>query len=160
MTIKRATKALPKPDPSAGARDVDDDFDDEHAETKAVVPHVKGSALVVGGVAYEIAAIVTRSVLRQIPGIPFFIEIESAIYEAPPLEGSSKMAPPDIMDVVNLETGECQVVICNTVLHLELDRKYPNAGYVGRKFAMCGYMAGRETNDYRVYNIVELNAKA
>lgn len=131
------------------------------AETgTAIAPHVKGGAVLVGGVEYEVAVIVTRSVLRQELKVPFFVEFESAIYEAPPLEQATKMAPPMIADVINLQTGECQILICNTVLEREIERNYPNGSYVGKRFAMCGYMAGRESNDYRVYNIVELVPKA
>lgn len=128
-------------------------------EASAVVPHSRGAPLVISGSDYEIAEIVTRTVLRQENGRPFFVTFESGTYEAPPLDGPSKYAPPMISEVVNLETGECQILIMNTVLLRELDRHYPAGAYVGRSFAIVGYTHPDPEKRYRIYSVREIRRR-
>lgn len=108
---------------------------------------------------YEIAAQVTRSVLQQADGVPFYVEIQSASRVAMPVK-ESKMEPPDLCDVLNLETGELQVLILNKVLKSELLRAFPDDSYVGKKFAIVRAKAKDEDKRYKTYRILELRERA
>lgn len=128
-----------------------------------VLPVMGGKSLSIAGGRFRVAAQVTRTVLTQEDEIPFYVEFQSCI-------GVSRMDPdnskfrdkegvgvlPDVANVLNLETGECQVLICNAVLSSEIQAAYPEHGYVGRCF---GIRRGRSQLDkrYKVYEIVEIS---
>lgn len=124
---------------------------------------------------------ITRTVLQQVEGKPFAVTFEGAAYdgeELAPGKGSGvKMQPARIAHVLNLETGEKQALIMNTVLEGELMRNYgqnwdkANQGtvakkgedatgaYVGRSFIICGVKptdAEGKAKRYRVYQIAEI----
>jgi hypothetical protein len=113
---------------------------------------------------YEIAKQVTRQVLRQEDGKPFYVEFESAVYKGeelvPSRGGAAKMAAADLANVIDLLTGELCVLIVNAVLKSELERHYPGEGYIGRKFAIRRANPGGDTDKrYKVYQIIELREK-
>lgn len=116
---------------------------------------------------------VTRSVLSQkeLDGkTPIYVEFEGAARQAPPIKRSPEeeedvmsgkvkpMDPPRVADIVNLETGELQIIIMNKVLESELDRAYPEGGYVGLSFGILKVGRGGKRLDrqYNQYRIVEL----
>jgi hypothetical protein len=124
-------------------------------------------SLIVGNAAFKIKTWVTRSVLKQEHGKPFYIKIERPIYLSTmdPENSEFKDANgngvvPEIIDVVNLETGELQVVIANTVLGSELRRSYPDDSYVGKLFGVQALKPGRGNHGtdkrYAMYKIIEL----
>jgi hypothetical protein len=110
---------------------------------------------------YKIAKQVTRTVLHQHDGEPFYIQFQSSIRRSTvePAGDKADMAPPNIADVLNLETGEMQILVMNTVLESELQRAYPNDDYVGRMF---GVKRGKSELDkrYKVYTIIEIERVA
>lgn len=130
-----------------------------------VLPGVGKSVALPGG-DFEVAAHVTRSVLQQIPEQPFYVEFQSAFM-------ASKMNPeyskyrdkktgepslPDVAEIVNLQTGEYQILIGNTVMQSEITKAYPDEGYVGRCFAILQTKSEIDKR-YRVYKIVEIRRK-
>lgn len=134
-------------------------------ELMPVLPGVGKSVALPGG-DFEVAAHVTRSVLPQIPDEPFYIEFQTPFV-------ASKMNPefskyrdkktgepslPDVAEVVNLATGEYQILIGNTVLQSEITKAYPDETYVGRCFAVLQTKSEIDKR-YRVYKIVEIRRK-
>lgn len=115
---------------------------------------------------------VTRTVLQQNDGIVLAVEFESAAIESEIAEQArgkgTKMAPARTCDVINLRTGEKQLLIMNTVLEGELDKHYPKQGYVGKQFAFRSYFpqdgvkedGSPKYRNYKLYNIVEIQMKA
>lgn len=122
------------------------------------------TSLTLGDGEYIVARQVTRTVLRQDDGKPFYVLIESAadISDMPEEAKAKKkddMAPARVCNVVNLETGEPQVLIMNTVLESELDRAYPNGDYVGRSYAISRQQAATDKR-YKTYRILEITKSA
>lgn len=111
---------------------------------------------------------VTRTVLQQSENMPFAIMFESAAAESMVPEaargGAQKMAPARVCDVVNLVTGEKQLLIMNTALEGDLDRNYADNGYVGKQFLIRSHFPNDGVNPdgsvkkrrYKVYEIVEI----
>lgn len=118
---------------------------------------------------------VTRSVLQQVDGVPIAVTFEGAAYEGEELQAGkgsgTKMAPARLANIINLETGEKQSLIMNTVLEGELVRNFgkPVGGnekgegatgaYVGRSFVIGSQKpvgADGKEKRYRVYQIAEL----
>lgn len=114
---------------------------------------------------FRIARHVTRPVLQQEDGYPFYVKFETAAIEGQALKpgrgGAAKMAPARVADVVNLQNGDQCTLIMNAVLESELDRVYPELDYVGRSFAIVrGDHPDKSDTDkrYKLYRIVELVA--
>ena len=95
---------------------------------------------------------VTRSLLKPVENVAVYVTVTSAIKEAPrdeeiksvrkskkapaaDAETESK-APPLVMDVTNLETGELQQMIVPAVLETEIKRHYDDDSYVGLSFIL------------------------
>jgi hypothetical protein len=104
---------------------------------------------------------ITRTVLRQIDFEPFFCTIESVAALGVAIAASGRPAkdPPTLCDVIDLATGELQILVMNKVLLSELDRAFPDNGYVGRSFAIVrhGHQDATDTDKrYKLYKILEL----
>ena len=143
------------------------------AASGALVPSLSEQAaalatkthIFVAGGSYRVKAQITRTVLRQMEGKPFAVRFEAAAYESESLKDEAAKGreasrkPPRVAHVINLETGDKQVLIMNTVLEGELERAFPKAGYVGRDFLIRGEVpVGRDgkLKTYRVYQIIEI----
>lgn len=101
---------------------------------------------------------VTRDVLRQVDGEAFAVEFEAPFVIGIPIKGA-KMDPAHTANVINLETGECVVLIGNEVLRNELDKVYPDNGFVGKLFAIVRYQGSPKDGQdrrYKNYRILEL----
>ena len=115
---------------------------------------------------YEVARQVTRTVMRQVDGVPFHVSIDSAIYTGEELKGGrgggAQYAPADLAEVTDLATGELHLLIMNTVLRSELERAYPDQSYVGKSFAIVGgkgVTKDGEPAKYKTYKILELRKR-
>lgn len=136
---------------------------DKPASTEVMVPSIGGpGAMILGGKSFRTAKWVTRTVLQQEMNRPFYVRFEGAIGLSTMDPENSKFkdakgdgAVPEIANVINLETGEYQVLIINTVLGSELRRAYPDNAYVGKMF---GVMQSKSDIDkrYKSYKIIEL----
>ena len=91
----------------------------------------------------------TRSFLRQIDGVPFYVEIQSVI------RASKQYPDGEIADVLNLETGELQAMKITKVAGSELRKGYPGDGYLGKEFAILP-IAPTTRRNYWLYKIAEL----
>lgn len=124
------------------------------------------SYIKVAGARYNVKAQITRTVLRQIADVPFAVKFESAAFESEALAGDAEAKgrdgprkPPRIAHVINLENGDKQVLIMNTVLEGDLKKHFPDDGYIDHSFLIRGTVPiGRDglVKTYRVYQIIEI----
>lgn len=132
--------------------------------TAAPVAQSLSSLAAALGNKYKIKKQVTRTVLQQKDGVPFAVTIQTEIYQGQELGqgrgGAPKMQPARLIEVLNLESGELQLLIANTVLEGELIRAYPELGYVGKSFLIRPKAGGDNSEGkkrlYKVYEIAEL----
>lgn len=132
----------------------------------------------IGGRNYKMAQQVTRSVLQQKDDVPVHVKIEAPIRRALERAGRkpkdpNSAPPPAVVDVINLETGELQVLVCGAMLESALTEKYEPApvdrdgvivgvpGYVGRSFALVSRLVNMpgSTKRMRDYQIIEIEAE-
>jgi hypothetical protein len=134
----------------------------ETVGSKEIVLAPMGGRLLMGGKIFKTAKWVTRSVLQQKPEEAFYVQFEGPIHLSPMDPDNSKFKDadgvgnvPDIANVINLSTGEFQVLIINVVLGSELRQSYPNDAYVGKMF---GIMQTKSAIDkrFKTYKIIEL----
>jgi hypothetical protein len=118
------------------------------------------SHMTLGGRKFTVAEQVTRTVLRQQEAQPFAVTFESPAFKSAPLPSPGRpMQPPDVCNIINLETGDKQILIMNTVLLGELNRAFPNDTYVGKSFLIRGETpvnGDGEKKGYRVYQIIRI----
>ena len=125
--------------------------------------------IAIGNVQFEEVRSVTRPVLKIEAGKePVAVLVQSVIRMATDTgEGRAKkgddgkaLPPPELMDVVNLVTGEESVVVVNSVLGSELREKYPNDSYVDKAFYLAktapNAAAGKR---YATFTIKEVRVK-
>lgn len=100
-------------------------------------------------------------------GTPVYVKIDSAIYKAKdnktgkPAEGETKkaMEAPELVQVTNLETGEQQEMIVESVLGIELRDQYPDNGYLGKCFSISKF-AKTDGKRYATFQIAEIALEA
>ena len=103
---------------------------------------------------------VTRETLQQEDGVPIAVRIQSKIVKGEDREDAKEgdMRPPDLCNVLNLETGEEQVLIVNVKLKSGLRRGYPDDTYVGRSFALVSikvpFKGNKTVRDYMVKELL------
>jgi len=135
-------------------------LDENEAPTSARALQVAVNSLVtIGGRQMRIARRVTRTSLSLVDHVSYAVRFEGSFYEAEPIAdiyNPKKLPPPWMANVVDLETGECMTMMCNTVLRGELDRQYPDDDYVGRSFVITRKPATKEEKLYKLFDIVEL----
>ena len=132
-------------------------------EVVVVLPSEGTGVTLPDGSRFKVAKQVTRTLLQQENETPFYIEIQSSIrlstippeYSKFKNKDTGEATLPDVCDVLNLETGELQVLIVNTVLGSELQRNYPDDGYVGRSFGVLRTKSEMDKR-YYTYKIIEL----
>ena len=132
-------------------------------EVVVVLPPMGTGVTLPDGSKFRVAKQVTRTVLQQFNEVPFYIEITSSIhvstidpeYSKFKNKDTGEASLPDVCDVTNLETGECQILIVNTVLGSELNRNYPDDGYIGRSFGVLRTKSDLDKR-YFTYKIIEL----
>ncbi len=151
--------------PAGDGKSVGEQVKDAQAATGAAnaltvhtAPKMDAGAVVLNGRAFKVKQ-VTRNVFPQRDGQTLFVKITGAVYQGKALEnGKSEMAPAELAEVVNLETGVLGLIIVNKVLHGQLDDLYPNATYVGKSFAVT--MSPVEGKRYKAFTVYELDEAA
>jgi hypothetical protein len=126
-----------------------------------------GDVVTIGGRSYQVRQQVTRTVLSQremADGTVFAVMIETKAIQR--LENydpadADAMKPPFVCNIVNLDSGEFQVLVMNAVLLSEIQRGYPDDSYVGKKFLIQRnkVIGGKRYRGYKVVEI-ELNPDA
>jgi hypothetical protein len=124
---------------------------------------IKNNTVMLGDGEYEIERRVTRTVISQKDGEPLFVLFQEPAYtsDVKQKKGNKDMDPARCANVINLETGEEHILIMNTVLESELNKAYPDNGYVGRAYAITRSTPEQGEGDrrYKVYKIIELRKK-
>lgn len=134
------------------------------------------------GFEFEVVRHVTREQLKPVEGVPFFVEIEGIIKDAPQdteeqikrrakkdKDGNliapapvSDRKPPRLVDIINLETGQVMNMIAPAVLEGELEKTYPNDSYVGKTFRMVRLpmkKKGSTGEGYSLWSVQEIHIK-
>ncbi len=124
---------------------------------------------------YRVVKHVTRPLLKMEMGKEYFVEFESAIYQADPVvatrtraskddtgtTSTRKMDPPQLADVKDLaHGGRPSQIIVNAVLGAELLKKYPKDAYIGKAFRLVkNQLQGKSYATFEIAEI-ELNTPA
>lgn len=117
----------------------------------------------VGESRFRVIKRVTQRALSLQDNIIYYIKINAPFFSADPLPevyNPKKMPPPTMLEITDLETGECLLLICNTVFVSEIERKYSDGGYVGCCFAVKRHPAAKENKAYKLFDIVEISEEA
>ena len=116
----------------------------------------------------KVKKLLTRPVLKLELDQPRYVKIVAAMYIGKEMkkkkgaEDDKQKEPATIIDCVDLETGaECEIV-ANTVLKSVLSETYPEAGYVGKCFAITkqAKQPGRDYNKFKIEEIEDPNESA
>ena len=103
---------------------------------------------------------VTMPTLKLIPDVPAYVKITEAMFTGksqPAKEGEAAKKPPEIFNVINLETGEVCQMVAGTVVQREIQDNYPNDGYVNKCFMIVkGKKKGTGDRGYFTYEIAEI----
>jgi hypothetical protein len=90
---------------------------------------------------------------------PKFLLIESPIFQGKQIaqkDGQPEEKPADLMNCVDLETGEQVQVIVGTVLKGTLQDEYPDNSYVGKYFSITQLRdPGKKYNTYSVQELTK-----
>ena len=149
----------------------------EEQTTAEIIPHEKSAVVTIGGRSFTVTKRVTSRAISFTDGVPMFLRFTGPFYRAEPLPeqyNPKGLAPPIMADVVDLETGECLKLMCNTVLISELLSQYCYAyddnerdmdvrlsqgltsDHLNRSFAITRYPAAKEDKLYKLFDIVEI----
>jgi hypothetical protein len=146
--------------PAAAAASVGEQVAEKQAAASGALvvhtaPVIAQGGVVLNGRAFKVKQ-VTRNVFPQRDGQTLFVKITGAVYQGKALEnGKSEMAPAELAEVINLESGILGLIIVNKVLHGQLDDLYPDAAYVGKSFAVT--MSPVEGKRYKAFTLYELD---
>lgn len=101
---------------------------------------------------------VTLPILKFGVDEPVYIKIINPIHKGKKLAGEAEdKEPVDLIDVINLLTGEPAQIVGGTILVNTLIEDYPDHGYVGRMFQVTKLAAkGSGANKYHPYSILEV----
>ena len=110
---------------------------------------------------------VTMPMLKLIENEPAYVKILTPLTVSPELKTrdgkkiESDKKPPELLDVINLKTGESMRLIANAVLAGLLESNYPDHTYVGHSFefireAMKEVAGGKR---YALFTITEIDAE-
>ena len=104
---------------------------------------------------------VTRTVLVQEDQVPIYVHFQSAARVGDLTSDKRIKTPPRLADILNLETGELQILIMNAVLESELKRAFPEDSYAGKSFAILPHKnaGGEADRRYSTYMIIEVDVE-
>ncbi len=106
---------------------------------------------------FKVAKLVTLPLSKWKNEQPKFLQPESAIFEGKELsvnKGKTEEKPADLMNCIDLATGEQVQVIVGAVLKSTLTEEYPGDSYVGKAFQITQHRdPGKK---YNTYSIAEL----
>lgn len=118
---------------------------------------------VVQGGKFARKAAVTLPTFKMLEGGSYYFAFKAPIRTetSQQKDENGKMVdkPIDIAQVVNVETGELGQIVVGSVLKSNLEKSYPNAGYVGKAFEIVK-QKGKEGKRYRTYTVYEIDAEA
>ena len=85
---------------------------------------------------YKVINQVTREIKKIDSGEEVFIIFEGEIYTGEVLEKAKIQTPPQLCNIIDLETGEKMLLILPKVLDASIQENYPNHSYVGKSFRL------------------------
>lgn len=94
-------------------------------------------------------------------GTSYYVKITSEIYPGKdnktgkPAEGDQTQKVPDLIQVIDLETGEEKELIVSAVLKAELEEQYPELAYKGKMFRLQKF-AKADGKKYATFQIAEI----
>jgi len=123
-------------------------------ETKpSTAPAIKGLA------GFKVARNVTLPLSKWKNDQPKFLLIESAIFQGKQIaqkDGQPEEKPADLLNCIDLESGEQVQVIVGTVLKGTLHDEYPADSYVGKYFSITQLRdPGKKYNTYSVQELTK-----
>lgn len=147
---------MAKPQQQAQHNEQAADFADEANKAAEVAPQVTKKAF-----DFKVKKHVTLPLLKIVDETPVYIRIESAIEKAKELAATRTRSdaapkqPPELIHVVNLETGEHAQIIANAVLASTFRDEYPENGYIGKSFQVIRHKM-REGKNYATFSVTEI----
>jgi hypothetical protein len=106
---------------------------------------------------FKVKKSVTLPVIKLATGVERYLMFTGPMHQSKDtgqVMNGKKMDPATVAEVMDLQTGEVGVLICATVLQTEISEGYPDAGYVGRAFAIT--MTKVPEKKYNLYSILEI----
>jgi hypothetical protein len=100
----------------------------------------------------------TLPVHRFVEETPSYFKILTKMALGKKMGGKSeaaKMEPATLVEIVNLETGENEQLICSKVIQSTLSESYPDDTYVGKGFKVVKH-AKKQGKNYNNYSIAEI----
>ena len=104
----------------------------------------------------KVLKVITLPILKKVDGVAVYVKILGEIFTGKEMKGkdSGDMAAAELVNVIDLETGEPMQMICNAVLKSTLEENYPDGGYVGLGFSIEQMkVEGKRYKNYRINQI-------
>lgn len=114
---------------------------------------------------FNVKRILTLPLLKLEAGKPVYVQFQGAIFTGKKLtnpnatEAEKLKAPPEMANVLNLETGElCQIMLGKVLCEL-INEEYPAQSYVNKGFMLelTEKKRGRNGNNYNTYKLAEID---
>jgi len=129
----------------------------------AVVGNLAGKSITAGDRVFSVVRQVTLPQLKQVEGQIVHIRITSPIYVskvvakagAKKADANSSDKPADLVNVVNLITGQACTYIVGAAVKGNLEEQYPDESYVGKSFAI-NKLPAPAGKRYKTYEILEI----
>lgn len=108
---------------------------------------------------------ITQNLLKLRAGSLVYVKVRAPMELAKAIKrGKSDKAPPTLLPVINLETGEEQTIIAGAVLVDLLMDEYPDKSYVGKGF-MIAVKEKKDSQEgggrtYNTYDVAEIELPA
>lgn len=106
----------------------------------------------------KVKKVVTVPVLTPVVDTPLYLKFTGPIYKGKELKGSeknNKMEPADLAPVINLETGEENLLIVSAVVKGNFEEHYSKDAYVNKAFELIK-LPKREGKRYFDFSIKEI----
>lgn len=110
---------------------------------------------------FKVKKHVTLPLLKILDDVPVYIRVESAIEKAKEIAATRTRSdaapkqPPELIHVIDLETGEHAQIIANAVLASTFRDEYPDNGYIGKSFQVIRHKM-REGKNYATFSVTEI----
>lgn len=113
---------------------------------------------------FTVKKILTLPLLKLEAGKPVYVQFQGPIFTGKKLtnaaatDAEKAKLPPEMANVVNLETGELCQIMLGKVLHDLINEEYPQQSYVGKGFMLelTEKKRGRNGNNYNTYKLAEV----
>lgn len=102
--------------------------------------------------------LITIPLLKLELDVPVYVKLTGEYFVGKEVKGvgeKAKMEPAVLCHCINLETGEQQQIILNSVIKANLDEAYANHGYVNKSFEFIKHdkREGKRYNDFSLAEI-------